>query len=219
MNQEIIKIEQEQKGIAEQVNSLSIVNQETYETGASLKISLFSVRKRIKVFFDPMITKAKEAYVEIRETRDKYLKPTEALEETIKGKLRVYERQMEKEAEEARRKAEAEKQKAIDEENKRRKEEAEQKAKDEAEVMGLDEKEVEVEKVEEATEEDVEVKQPQATISKVPGLGIRKAWKWKIVDEKKIPKKYWVLNEVMINQEVRNNKENTGIPGIETFEV
>jgi len=202
MNQEITKIEQEQAGIAGQVNALSIVNQTTYEDGASLKITLASFRKKLNLFFDPMVSKAKDSYDEIRGTRDKYLKPTVSLEETVKSKLRAYEREMEKKAEEARRKAEEERQKKIDKEN--------EKNKVEADAFGTT--------AEEVKPEDIEIEQPLPTIDKIKGLGIRTAWRWKIVDESKIPKKYWMLNHVMINLEVRTNKEKTGIPGIEAFE-
>ena len=201
MNQEILKIEQEQKGIEEQVNLLIIANQETYERAASIKISLSTFRKKLNLFFDPMVSTAKLAYDEVRGTRDKYLNPTKELEKTILVKLKKYQAEMERKAEEEKRIAEEEKQKKINEENK--------KLKQEAEVFG--------ETAEEVNPDDIEVKETLPTINKVTGLGIRKTWKWKVVDESKIPKKYFILDEMRINREVRGLKEQTKIEGIEVY--
>jgi len=217
MNQELIKIEQEQKSIAEQVNALTIIDQSTYEEGASIKITLSSFRKKLNLFFDPMVSKVKASYDEVRGTRDKYLKPAKGLEDTVLAKLKGYERAMEKKAEDERRKAEAERQRKVDEENKRRKEDAEQKAKDEAEVFGVDEKEVEVEKVEEVKPEDVEVEQPLPTMNKVTGLGIRHTWKVEVVDKALLPMDYLLPDMVALNAMAREQKEKFNIPGAKAY--
>ena len=218
MNQEIIKIEQEQKGIEKQVHSLTIVNQETYQQGASVKITLSTFRKKLKIFFDPMVSKSKAAYDEVKDTRDKVLKPTMALEDVVKGKLKTYERKMEKEAEEAKRKAEKVKQDAIDAENKRREDKAKQDAKDEAEVMGVDEKDVKVAEVEKVNPEDIETEQPLPTIDKVAGLGIRRTWKARVTNKSKLPLEYLTPNIVLLNGLAREYKGKFNIPGAEAYE-
>ena len=215
--QEITLIESESKSITEQVKSLVIVDQTTYEKGASIKISLSGLRKKIKIFFDPMVDKAKASYDEIRDKRDIFLKPTVAAEDELKSKLKAYERQKEQEAEEARRKAEKERQEKIDAENKRRREEAEQKVKDEAEVMGIDEKDVKVSKVEEVKPEDVEVEQPLPTINKVTGLGIRQTWKVEVVDKALLPMDYLLPDMVALNAMAREQKEKFNIPGAKAY--
>ncbi|MEA2036113.1 MAG: hypothetical protein U9O94_01290 [Nanoarchaeota archaeon] len=217
MNQEIVKIEQERKGIAEQVNALSIVNQTTYEQGASMKLSLSTFRKKIDIFFKPMVTKSKAAYDEVRGTRDDQLKPVKDLEDVVKNKIKGYENEMRLKQEEADRKAEEEKQRKLDEENKRRQSEAEQKAKDEAEVLGVDEKEVEVEKIEEATVEDIEVEQPLPEIDRVVGLGIRRTWSAKIVDKSKIPLEYLIPDQTRLNALARAEKDKFNVPGVEAI--
>ena len=202
MNTEIMKIEQESTEISQKVQALVVKDQASYESGALMKISLSTFRKKLNLFFDPMVSKAKAAYDEVRGTRDKYLKPTKELEDIVKDKLKSYERAKEKEAEDARRKAEEEKQKKIDAENEKRKQEAE----------------LFNEKAEEVNPDEIETEQPLPTIDRVKGLGIRKLWKWKVVDESKIPREYFVLDAMLINKEVRGLKDKLEIPGIEVYE-
>jgi len=52
---------------------------------------------------------------------------------------------------------------------------------------------------------------------KVTGVSGRQTWKWRAVDPALIPDKYWILNEQLINAEVRALKSQTRIPGIEAF--
>lgn len=203
MNQEITLIENESRTVAEQVKSLSVVDQKTYENGASLKIALLGLKKKIEIYWNPKVSKCKEAYDTIRASRDEMLKPTTALDSEVKVKLKTYEREMEKKAEEARRKAEEEKQKKIEEENKKRQQEAE--------VFGED-------KAEEVNPDEIEIEQPLPTINRVKGLGIRKVWKWKVVDINKVPREYFILDEMLINKEARGLKDKLNIPGIEAYE-
>lgn len=200
--QELNLIENEAKSVSEQVKSLTIVNQSSYEKGATIKISLSGLRKKIKIFFDPMVDKAKASYDEIRTQRDKFLKPTVAIEYELKDKLKTYERQKEHEAMEARRLAELDRI--------RKQKEAEQKAKDEAEVFDVDEKEIKV--------DEVEVEQPLPTIEKVTGLGIRRNWKARVVDVNKIPIQYLLPDMVTLNRMARETKKASTVAGVEFYE-
>jgi hypothetical protein len=49
--------------------------------------------------------------------------------------------------------------------------------------------------------------------------GFQTRWHWKIIDESKIPEKYWsrVLNEKLISFEVTDQKEKFSVPGIEAY--
>jgi len=51
-----------------------------------------------------------------------------------------------------------------------------------------------------------------------PGVSVRSKWSYRIVDEKKIPQEFWVLDLKKIGGYVRTMKEKTLIPGIEVFE-
>lgn len=52
--------------------------------------------------------------------------------------------------------------------------------------------------------------------SSVGSATFSKHWTWKIKDKKKIPEKYWVLDEVSINTDVRNGRRN--IEGLEIYQ-
>lgn len=218
MNQEIIKFEEQKKSIVEQVRSLVVKDQESYQKGASLKVIISAFKKMLEIYFNPKVSLIKEKYDEEKAQRDKYLKPAKELDDEVKDKLKIYERQKEKEAAEAKRKADKERQDKIDAETVRRKVEAEQKVKDEAEVMGVDVAEVKVDEIEEVQPEDVEVAQPIATIDKVKGLGIRKVWKAKILNIEKVPRTYMIPDMVRLNDLARKNKSKMSIPGVEFYE-
>jgi len=49
--------------------------------------------------------------------------------------------------------------------------------------------------------------------------GFQTRWHWKILDESKIPEKYWtrVLNDKLISFEVTDQKEKFNVPGIEAY--
>lgn len=200
--QELILIENESKTVAEQVKNLKIIDQISYERAATIKVSLTSLRKKIKIFFDPMVEKSKASYDEIRNKRDVFLDPTVELEDELKIKLKSYERKKEQEAEEARRKAEEERQ--------RKQAEEKAKAKEEAEVLGVDVSEVEV--------KEVEIEQPLPTIDKVVGLGLRRNWKARVIDKSKLPLEYLVPDMVALNAQARKLKKEFNVSGAEAYE-
>lgn len=49
------------------------------------------------------------------------------------------------------------------------------------------------------------------------GISIRETWKFRVVDETKIPREYLTINEMAIGQVVRALKKETRIPGIEIY--
>lgn len=56
-----------------------------------------------------------------------------------------------------------------------------------------------------------------SSVPKVEGLTTRQNWKFRIVDEKKIPREYLIPDETKIGQMVRTMKGDTNIPGIEPY--
>jgi hypothetical protein len=64
--------------------------------------------------------------------------------------------------------------------------------------------------------EEVRVQPNIPTVAGVPTSSRR--WKWRVVDESKIPDQYWILNELKINAEVRADKARTAIPGVEAYQ-
>lgn len=55
-------------------------------------------------------------------------------------------------------------------------------------------------------------------VPKVQGMSFRTIWKFRITDEKKIPREYLKPDEVKIGGVVRSMKKQTNIPGIEAYE-
>lgn len=51
-----------------------------------------------------------------------------------------------------------------------------------------------------------------------PGVSVRSKWSYRIIDEKKIPQEFWILDLKKIGGYVRTMKDKASIPGIEVFE-
>ena len=54
-------------------------------------------------------------------------------------------------------------------------------------------------------------------VPKVTGMSIRDNWKFRVTNEKLIPREYLKVDEVKIGQVVRALKSSANIPGIETY--
>ena len=50
------------------------------------------------------------------------------------------------------------------------------------------------------------------------GFSYRGIWKFRIIDEGKIPREYMIPDQIKIGQLVRALKQATNIPGIEAYE-
>lgn len=77
---------------------------------------------------------------------------------------------------------------------------------------------------EDAQKELVELANTQSAVEveveplrkRVGGVTHKKVWSFKIIDEKKIPKKYWSLSEMKIREAIRLGKRS--IPGVEIYQ-
>jgi hypothetical protein len=54
-------------------------------------------------------------------------------------------------------------------------------------------------------------------IPKVKGISTSDVYKWRIVDEKQIPREYLIVNEKLINQMIKTTNGSFVIPGIEVY--
>lgn len=54
-------------------------------------------------------------------------------------------------------------------------------------------------------------------IPKVKGISTSDVYKWRIVDESKIPREYLIVNEKLINQMIKTTNGSFVIPGIEVY--
>lgn len=53
---------------------------------------------------------------------------------------------------------------------------------------------------------------------KAAGTSLTKYWTWEEEDIEKVPRKWWILDRLAINKEVREKKGKTNIPGIRVFQ-
>ncbi len=176
--------------------------------------ALKALKKKVRAGYDDIISKAHATWKDAIATRDEYLKPLEDAEAIIKGKMAPYmEEQVRKirEAEEARRKAQAEAEAA-----ERKAEEDRQRLAREALQDGDQEKAEKIlaKPAPEIMPEMVDV--PSA--AKLEGTHARVTWDWKVTDFSQVPESFLMLDRVAINKEVREKKGNTRIPGIMVFE-
>jgi hypothetical protein len=76
----------------------------------------------------------------------------------------------------------------------------------------------------ETVEEILETKEPPLvptipeTNPKVSGVSTRKVWKWRLVDEEKIPREYMMLNERLIQAAISKWGDKANIPGVEVYQ-
>ncbi len=62
------------------------------------------------------------------------------------------------------------------------------------------------------------VVKPQQVTPQVEGVGVRRPWTYKIVDESLIPREYLVIDYKKIGAEVRDKKDLCVIPGVQVFQ-
>jgi hypothetical protein len=203
--------------------------------------------KRVHGAMDPFVDEAKSTWQKARDRINKWLLPAETVDETLKKKVQDYERR-EREAAEAdtRRKNEEKRQAQLREaEDKRKAAEADAKRQRESVIADVEYRlkhkligkreaarllraagAMEQAALQDAAareEEDkakpVEQVVVQPRIPTVQGVPTsRRPWRWEVVDEAKIPREFWQLNDLRINAIVRADKEKTNIPGIRAFQ-
>lgn len=194
-----------------------VKSQENYEHVATIIKACQEQIKKVRSFFEPTIESFKVAKQEAEASRKKltdrmemHLEPINNALTMLRDKCKAYENEQKRIADEKAKALKIEEEKKAEEKRLSLLNQAEKKQNEgDEEVAGklLD-------LAVDTTAKEVKVK-PE--IEKVVGLGIRRTWKWKITNEAIIPRKYYVLNEVMINKEVVANKEKTSILGIEAY--
>lgn len=194
-NNQLTEISSESSKLVQQAQKYEVGNQLEYDTAGNFLKTCMNLKKRIELFFEPTINNFKKTKAKAEEGRkaevnkmNDYLAPVEAAIKIVRQKCKEFENEAEK--------------KRLEEQTRLDKE-AEEKA-DVKKEWGEENPKVEAEKAE-------------TSIAKTSGLGIRRTWKWRIIDAAKIPRKYLRVDEVMINKEVRENKDKTQIEGIEVY--
>lgn len=205
METNIQVIEQKALSVPEQAKIILIIDNSTYCRATDLLLNIKEIRKEIDRTFDPIIAKAYAAHKEACTQKRKIEVPLEEAERIIKPRIAGY-----LEEQENIRRAEEEKLRV---EALRKEEEERLSAAIRAEEMG------ESEVAEEILNEPVfvpPVELPKTT-PKVSGISQSQIWRFRVIDEAKIPRNFLIPDEVKIGQYVRAMKDKTRIEGIEVY--
>ena len=191
--------------VPEQAKQISIKTMDDYVRAGEIMLTIKAIRKKITETFKPIKQKmdaAKQEVLDQERAADAPLKEAEAL---LSPQIIAWNREQERlrQEEENRLREEARKQ-----EEERRLQEAIL-----AEQSGQKE---EAEAIMETPVQVAPVVVPKS-VPKVAGMSIRENWKFKISNEKLIPREYLKVDEVKIGQVVRALKSATNIPGVEVY--
>lgn len=191
--------------VPEQAKQISIKTMDDYIRASEIMLTIKAIRKKITETFKPIKQKmdaAKQEVLDQERAADAPLKEAEAL---LSPQIITWNREQEKirQAEEARLREIA------------RKEEEERQLQEAilAEQSGQAE---EAEAIISTPVQAAPVVVPK-TVPKVQGMSIRENWKFRITNEKLIPREYLKVDEVKIGQVVRAMKSSANIPGIEAY--
>jgi hypothetical protein len=191
--------------VPEQARQISIKTMDDYIRAGEIMLTIKAIRKKITETFKPIKQKmdaAKQEVLDQERAADAPLKEAEAL---LSPQIIAWNREQERlrQEEENRLREEARKQ-----EEERRLQEAIL-----AEQSGQKE---EAEAIMETPVQVAPVVVPKS-VPKVAGMSIRENWKFKITNERLIPREYLKVDEVKIGQVVRALKSATNIPGVEVY--
>ena len=180
--------------------SFILVNsQATLDRANEFLKGIKTYRKQVADLLDPGIKKLNEAKAELLATKRKLDDPAKEAEGIVKPVITKYLAEQDelrtKEKEKVAQKIEEKFEKARD-----------------IERLGDKEKAEEIRKTETAMTETL----PPPV--KAAGTYLTKYWTWEVEDHLAIPPRYYTLDLLKINKEVRLNKSKTNIPGIRVFQ-
>jgi len=192
--------------LAEEVKAMTVTDEESYKAVGEAIKSLHDHEKDVKESLREIKSKAYNLHKGI----------TAAEKDILAG---IDQLRTEKKREMARWQAEQERKRREEEERLRR--EVEKKLEEERLRKALElEKEGKKDEAEAALNEPAFVPPPPPptqAVPKVQGVKFRTVWKFKIVDEAKIPREYLMVDEKKIRKVVEALKEQANIPGIEVY--
>jgi hypothetical protein len=197
---------------AKQITAIKTV--EDYTRAGEILLTIKEIRKKIEATFKPIKQKMDAAKKEVLDQEKAADRPLAEAEAWIKPLIVSYNAEQERiRREEEERLREI----ARKEEEERRLQEAIA-AEEEAKRNGASKDEI-AEVVQQVIDEPVSVAPiviPKS-VPKVAGISMRENWKFRIVNEKLIPREYLKVDDVKIGAIVRALKGATNIPGIEAY--
>ena len=203
------KVETQALAVVDEAKALAVTTDDEYELAATfLKERCKAVQKEINATFDPIIKKQHAAHKEAVAQKNRIAGPIKEAERVVKFAMSTYWQQKEKE----RLALEAEA-------RKRAREEAEREALERAVQLEDEGRQEEAEAV------IAEPVRPAPVIvdnapPKVKGVGVRRTWRYRVLDTKLVKQAYLVLDDKKIGQVVRalGKQAEEAVGGIEVYE-
>jgi hypothetical protein len=196
--------EQAALAMVEQVRSLTVTDaQSADDAGGAIK----ELKRRRELWLSvvgPFVDEAYGAWKKQVAKRDAVAKPLDEAERELKGKLGGYMAECERQRRAAEAAAQAEAQRQAEAERA-------------AEVKVLEDAGDAESAAVVASEPVVAPVIVAPPIAKPAGLSTMEVWKYKVVDERAVPRQYLQLNEGMILKIVKAMKGQTQIPGIQAY--
>jgi galactitol-specific phosphotransferase system IIB component len=203
--QEIKEVNALALSVPDQAKQISIKTMDDYTRASDIIMSIKAIRKKITDTFKPIKQKMDAAKQEVLDQEKAADAPLKEAEAWLSPQIIEWNREQERI-----RKAEEDRLRAIAQ---KEEEERQLAAAVAAEQSGNKE---EAEAIIETPVQAAPVIVPKA-VPKVAGMSIRENWKFRIIDEKKIPREYLKVDEVKIGQVVRAMKSAANIPGVEVY--
>jgi transcriptional regulator of heat shock response len=191
--------------VPDQAKQINIKTMDDYVRAGEIMLTIKAIRKKITDTFKPIKQKMDAAKQEVLDQERAADAPLKEAESWLSPQIITWNREQERirQEEEARLREIA------------RKEEEERQLQEAilAEQSGQKE---EAEAIISAPVQAAPVVVPKA-VPKVAGMSIRDNWKFRITNEKLIPREYLKVDEVKIGQVVRAMKSAANIPGVEVY--
>lgn len=158
-----------------------------------------NLRKQVNEYWGELIKAAHSTWKNLNNKKKEMLRPIETVENVLKEKINVYldEEEKKRQGIQAKIKADIQKQREI----------------------------IKAEMEKETGEEQKEILEMQADLisqnivlpQKNEKISQRYVYDYEVTDESKIPREYLMINEIKIKQKIREQKEDTKIPGIKVI--
>jgi hypothetical protein len=200
------EIEKQAVALRAESGALVVDSPERYAAAGEFLKGVKRYAAAVEEAFGPVVKSAHTAWKSAVAQRDKFLEPAADAERTVKGRMSTWFQEQERirRAEEARLQAEA--QRAAEEDRLAQAVAAEEAGEQEvADALA-----------------DAPVVAPPVVVPRsapdVKGVSVRSVWRWRVADERLVPREYLTIDEQKIGGVVRALKGQARIPGVEVFE-
>ena len=204
-NKEVIEVTTLALSVPDQARKIMITSHEAYARAGELLLTIKAIRKKITETFKPIKQKMDAAKQEVLDQERKADAPLKEAEALLSPQIIKWNTEQEKI-----RKAEED-----------RLQEIARKEEEDRQIAAAIHAEETGNKEEAAAIMDAPVYVPPVVVKKevpkVAGISIVERWKFRIVNERLIPREYLKVDEVLIGQVVRNSHGVIKIPGIEAY--